>query len=84
MSTEEIAKKVSELTRKQAWYEALDEVYALRVPNYFRRIWQIVSVSVIKASPANFKPSIDRIAASSLPAPQASVTITGMYPRSAP
>ena len=27
MSTEEIAKKVVELTRKQAWYEALDTLY---------------------------------------------------------
>jgi hypothetical protein len=27
MSTEEIAKKVVELTRKQAWYEALNELY---------------------------------------------------------
>ncbi len=27
MSTEEIAKKVIELTRKQAWYEALDTLY---------------------------------------------------------
>ena len=27
MSTEEIAKKVVELTRKQAWYEALDKLY---------------------------------------------------------
>jgi|SRR5690242_1066836 hypothetical protein len=27
MSTEEIAKKVVELVRKQAWYEALDDLY---------------------------------------------------------
>jgi hypothetical protein len=27
MSTEEVAKKVLELTRKQAWYEALDTLY---------------------------------------------------------
>jgi hypothetical protein len=27
MSTEEVAKKVVELTRKQAWYEALDMLY---------------------------------------------------------
>ena len=27
MSTEEVAKKVVELTRKQAWYEALDTLY---------------------------------------------------------
>jgi hypothetical protein len=27
MSTDEIAKKVVELTRKQAWYEALDTLY---------------------------------------------------------
>jgi hypothetical protein len=27
MSTEEIAKKVVELTKKQAWYEALDRLY---------------------------------------------------------
>ena len=27
MSTQEIAKKVVELTRKQAWYEALDTLY---------------------------------------------------------
>jgi len=27
MSTEEIAKKVVELTQKQAWYEALDTLY---------------------------------------------------------
>jgi hypothetical protein len=27
MTTEEIAKKVVELTRKQAWYEALDTLY---------------------------------------------------------
>jgi hypothetical protein len=27
MSTQEIAKKVVELTRKQAWYEALDALY---------------------------------------------------------
>lgn len=27
MSTEEIAKKVVELVRKQAWYEALDNLY---------------------------------------------------------
>jgi transposase len=39
---------------------------------------QIVFVSVIKASPANLKPSIDRFAACSSPAPQASVTSTGM------
>jgi hypothetical protein len=28
MNTEEVAKKVVELTRKQAWYEALDSLYA--------------------------------------------------------
>jgi ketosteroid isomerase-like protein len=28
MSTEEVAKKVVELVRKQAWYEALDALYA--------------------------------------------------------
>jgi len=28
MSTEEVAKKVVELTNKQAWYEALDTLYA--------------------------------------------------------
>src|SRR5437764_13490875 len=27
MNTEEVAKKVVELTRKQAWYEALDTLY---------------------------------------------------------
>ena len=27
MNTEEVAKKVVELTRKQAWYEALDSLY---------------------------------------------------------
>ena len=27
MTTEEVAKKVVELTRKQAWYEALDTLY---------------------------------------------------------
>jgi hypothetical protein len=27
MSTEEVAKKVVELVRKQAWYEALDQLY---------------------------------------------------------
>jgi SnoaL-like domain len=27
MSTEEVAKKVMELTRKQSWYEALDTLY---------------------------------------------------------
>ena len=28
MTTEEVAKKVVELTRKQAWYEALDQLYS--------------------------------------------------------
>src|SRR5256886_14782138 len=28
MTTEEVAKKVVELVRKQAWYEALDQLYA--------------------------------------------------------
>jgi SnoaL-like domain len=28
MNTEEVAKKVVELTRKQAWYEAVDQLYA--------------------------------------------------------
>jgi ketosteroid isomerase-like protein len=28
MTTEEVAKKVVELTRKQAWHQALDELYA--------------------------------------------------------
>ena len=27
MNTEEVAKKVMELVRKQAWYEALDTLY---------------------------------------------------------
>ena len=27
MNTEEVAKKVVELVRKQAWYEALDQLY---------------------------------------------------------
>ena len=28
MNTQEVAKKVVELTRKQAWYEALDQLYS--------------------------------------------------------
>ena len=60
------------------------KTHALRTPHRFRSTSQIVSVSVIKASPANFKLSIDRLAASSLPAPQASVTSTGVSARSAP
>src|SRR2546430_1119285 len=88
MSTEEVAKKVVELTRKQAWYEALDMLYHDDIVSVeafsMGGSSQIVSVSVINASPATFKLSIERLAASSLPAPHASVTSTGMYPRSAP
>jgi hypothetical protein len=53
------------------------EIHAFRTPNRCRRTSQTVSVSVIKASPANFRLSSDRLAASSFPPPHASVTSTG-------
>ena len=43
----------------------------------------MASTFVSKASPANSRLAIERAAASSWPKPQASITTTGMYPRSA-
>jgi hypothetical protein len=49
-----------------------------------RRRSVTVAVSVRRASPEKARLSMERFAASSWPAPQASVTTTGMKPRSAP
>src|SRR5215471_14426920 len=54
------------------------EIHGLRTPDRAPRTSQIVSVSVISTSPANFRPSIDRFAASLSPEPHASVTSTGI------
>ena len=41
MNTEEVAKKVVELVRKQAWYEALDQLYDDNVVSVKRTAWVV-------------------------------------------
>ena len=56
MNTEEVAKKVVELVRKQAWYEALDTLYGKNIVSVEARasdsfsVWAIMSSFVRKVS----------------------------------